>query len=79
MIERLRPLVDGVVEVRVSGSALAARRNGQFFAPPDRDAADKMFGAMAHKEAAVALTEALRPMIRAKKNRPHNRGPAKFN
>ncbi|CUI48252.1 DUF6473 family protein [Cognatishimia activa] len=68
MIETLRPLVDGVVQVRLSEQARLSGTEGMRFRSLDQAAAAKMLGPLAHEEAANALYDELRPLLmRSKK------------
>ena len=63
MIETLRPLVDGVVQVRLSDAARSAGTDGMRFRYLDRPAAETMLGPLAHEDAAKALEIELNALI----------------
>ena len=61
MIEALRPLTAGVVEIRASAEALGAGVAGMAYTPIDAPAAAELPGPLVHQEVATALV----PVIRA--------------
>ncbi|MDC0738420.1 DUF6473 family protein [Cognatishimia sp. SS12] len=71
MLDRLRPMVDGVVQVRLSREARVAGTVGMVFAPHEKQMAAQMLGPQAHDEAARSLIKVLRPLLpNAQKQRP---------
>lgn len=63
MLEELRPLVTGIVEVTASRTAMARRLEGLCFNELETTAAREMMGKMAHEEAARALARALDALV----------------
>ncbi|MFY0597115.1 MAG: hypothetical protein JXQ85_11845 [Cognatishimia sp.] len=63
MIDTLRPLVDGVAQVRLSDAAKRSGTKGMVFRDLDRPAAELMLGPKAHEEAASVLVDTLEPII----------------
>lgn len=59
MVDSLRPFVRSVVVVQPSARSLAQGTKGMVFPPSQREAAERLLGLGAHREAAEALTEAL--------------------
>ncbi len=60
MIEALRPLTAGVVEIRASAEALGAGVAGMAYTPMDAPAAAELPGPLVHQEVATALGPVIR-------------------
>lgn len=63
MVEDLRPLVRGIVEVSPSDTALAEGAKGMIYPASQRQAALEMLGPACHREAAKQLIHALRERL----------------
>lgn len=71
MIEDLRPLVDGVAQVRLSDSAKGAGTAGMRYGAMEKPAAKQMLGPLAHEEAARVLVNQLGPLLtKSQRKRP---------
>lgn len=66
MIDALRPLVSGVVQVRLSEGARRSGTHGMVFRDLDREVAQLMLGPRAHEEAAENLVKRLKPLLAPK-------------
>ena len=64
MLDKVAPHADGMVEVVASAQAVRSGLYGMVFNDAERRAASKVLGPLAHEEAATALEEALKPLMK---------------
>lgn len=64
MLDKVAPHADGMVEIVASAQAVRSGLYGMVFNDAERRAASKVLGPLAHEEAATALEDALRPLLK---------------